>query len=189
MDRDTTDQSVIQMNFIDYVISPLYEQFVVLLPALKSVVKQLSINRSNWSNKDVVKKANNESIGGLDIIQSTPNARGNRRNVTQVTGGKTMRPVASLQKMNPGAIAEEKDTSSDGGENNEASAEKNGDKDADFSALDEIADATTLHDETKISKIDVKKVYAQLRLPDRRELSRNVQGVALIEEINASVQI
>ncbi len=184
MDRDTTDMTVIQMNFIDYVISPLYEQFVVILPALKSVVKQLSINRSNWSNKEALKTTpKSDSSLAISIIQSTPNARGNRRNVTHVVADKGMRPVSSVTAM--------KDAGEETPAIKEAEAEKVGGIINSGNAGDSTSGHLPANDDTltvvnnadelfatpssKVTKIDVKKVYAELRLPDHGvQLSRTM---------------
>ena len=50
MQRDTTKPAETQMQFIDFVITPLFELFHQLIPRAKSVFRLLNTNRMRWEN-------------------------------------------------------------------------------------------------------------------------------------------
>jgi CheY-like chemotaxis protein/HPt (histidine-containing phosphotransfer) domain-containing protein len=49
MDRDTLERSQMQINFIDYIASPLFKSFVQYVPSLQNLVSNIQANRESWS--------------------------------------------------------------------------------------------------------------------------------------------
>src|SRR3546814_9121195 len=48
MDRDTTHQSELSINFIDFIVAPFFIGLSGLLPRVRECCEQLSSNRNNW---------------------------------------------------------------------------------------------------------------------------------------------
>ena len=102
MDRNTTNQNELSVNFIDFIVAPLFSKMSRMLPKAKITLQLLSDNRSEWMNriyKDLEAEKQSPGSSKLNCVENAEERwKSKQENFTQLINGVLNDPTCVVEE-------------------------------------------------------------------------------------------